>query len=616
MYANMTESAVHYRIHPSHPEAHLFSIQCVINEPDPLGQRLTMPAWIPGSYMIRDFARNVISLKAETNGLPLEVIKLDKSTWQCIPCDSPITLSYDVYAWDLSVRTAHLDQTHAYFNGTSVFLQVHGQENKPCSVDIQPPQGVEYQGWRVATAMQSLTAKPYGFGTYAAANYDELVDHPVEMGNFALATFEAGGIPHDIVITGQHRADMHRLCTDIQKICTTHINMFGELPAIARYVFLIMAVGEGYGGLEHRASTSLLCSRNDLPLATEEQVSENYRTFLGLCSHEYFHTWNVKRIKPAAFTPYDLSHETHTQQLWAFEGITSYYDDLALIRSGVINAQSYLELLGQTITRVWRGTGRFKQSVAESSFDTWTKFYKQDESAPNNIVSYYTKGSLIALALDQTIRQATAQQKSLDDLMRLLWQVYGKSGKGLGEKQIETLASELAGINLHEFFAKYLYDTEDLPLADLLTPLGIKFFLRPANNADDKGGKPASNGNDKPVTSLGARVVNDPGGACLSHVFDNGPAQTAGLAAGDVVVALNGIKVSKDNLEKTINTYLPGSEINIHAFRRDELMKFAVRLTEAPFDTCYLELDESASNQQKLNLQQWLHQINQTTGTR
>ena len=606
----MTDYAIQYRICPSHPEAHIFSISCVVNEPDPFGQRLSIPAWIPGSYMIRDFARNVISLKAEANGRPLEVVKLDKSTWQCAPCKTPITLSYDIYAWDLSVRTAHLDQTHAYFNGTSVFLQIEGQEDKACGVEIQPPHGVVYQKWRVATAMKPAMAKPYGFGLYEAANYDELIDHPVEMGNFTLATFKAGGIPHDLVITGQHRADLDRLCADLQKICTTHIKLFSELPAIERYVFLIMTVGEGYGGLEHRASTSLLCSRNDLPLAGEELVTENYRTFLGLCSHEYFHTWNVKRIKPAAFTPYDLSRETHTRQLWAFEGITAYYDDLVLVRSGVIDALSYLELLGQTMTRVWRGAGRFKQSVAESSFDSWTKFYKQDESAPNNIVSYYTKGSLIALALDQTIRQATNQQKSLDDLMHLLWQKYGKSGRGLAEKEIESLASHLAGIDLNDFFAKYLYGTEDLPLADLLKPLGIKFCLRPASNADDKGGKPTENSSDKPVTSLGARVVNDPSGASLSHVFDKGPAQMAGLAAGDVVVALNGIKVSKDNLEKTVNTYPAGSEINIHAFRRDELMEFTVQLNEAPFDTCYLEINESASAEQKRNRQLWLQLTN------
>ena len=239
--------------------------------------------------MIRDFAKNVISLDAEANGQRLELEKLDKSTWQCAPCTEPITLTYEVYAWDLSVRTAHLDTSHAYFNGTSVFLRVHGKEDKRCSIDILPPEGDSYADWRVATAMSLLKAELYGFGLYQAENYDELVDHPVEMGTFTLATFEAGGIPHDIAITGQHRADVNRLCKDLEKICNTHISLFGELPTIKRYVFLIMAVGDGYGGLEHRASTSLLCSRNDLPLDGEDVVTDGYRTLLGLCSHEYFH---------------------------------------------------------------------------------------------------------------------------------------------------------------------------------------------------------------------------------------------------------------------------------------------------------------------------------------
>ena len=606
----MPEYPVQYQIYPLQPEAHLFHVSCLILQPDPLGQRVSLPAWIPGSYMIRDFAKNIVALKAEANGQPLKIIKLDKSTWQCAPTDQPVKLIYQVYAWDLSVRAAHLDQSHAYFNGSSVFLQVHGQENNACQVDIQPPAGNDYQTWRVATAMQSAGAKPHGFGLYQAANYDELIDHPVEMGNFSLASFEVTGIPHDIVITGQHRAAMDHLCTDLQKICSTHVSLFGELPPLERYVFLVMAVGEGYGGLEHRASTSLLCSRNDLPLVGEQTISENYRTFLGLCSHEYFHTWNVKRIKPAAFIPYDLSRETHTRQLWAFEGITSYYDDLALIRSGVIDPPSYLELLGQTITRVWRGNGRWKQSVADSSFDSWTKFYKQDESAPNNIVSYYTKGSLIALALDLTIRQATAQQRSLDDLMRLLWQDYGKTGIGLTEGEIEMLAGQIAGTSLSGFFEQYLYGLEDLPLDRLLESVGINFCLRAAINADDKGGKPAENTSNRPVVTLGARVIADSAGACLSHVFDHGPAQTAGLSANDVVVALNGIKVNKDSLEKTITTYSPGSEVKIHAFRRDELKEFVVQLTAAPEDTCYLQISDSASEQQNINRHNWLQQSN------
>jgi len=325
-------------------------------------------------------------------------------------------------------------------------------------------------------------------------------------------------------------------------------------------------------------------------------------------------TWNIIRVKHAAFIPYDLSQEINTEQLCVFEGITSYYDDLALLRSGIIEPASYLELLGQTITRVWRGEGRFKQSVAASSFDTWTKFYKQDESAPNNIVSYYTKGSLIALALDLLIRQATDSQKSLDDLMRLLWQEYGKPGKGLAEKKIEKLLSDLAGQNLTDFFSNYLYGTHDLPLAELLKTVGIDFQLRAAGSVDDKGGKPADNPGNKPVVNLGARVTADPAGALLTHVFDNGPAQRAGLSAGDIVMALDGIRTNKDNLEKSINTYQINDEVTIHAFRRDELSEFSLVLTEAPFDTCYLEINDSALTQQATARQNWLHQPQSPSG--
>lgn len=556
--------------------------------------------------MIRDFARNVVSIKAESAGHSIEITKVDTNTWQCEPCSGPLTVAYQVYAWDLSVRAAHLDTTHAFFNGTSVFLLVHGQEDKPCQVEILPPSGDAYTQWRVATAMQTAGAKLYGFGLYQAGNYDELVDHPVEIGDFTLANFEAGGIPHDIVITGRHRTDLSRLCHDLQTICNSHIHLFGELPDIKRYVFLIMAVGQGYGGLEHRSSTSLLCSRNDLPLPGIEKVTEEYRTFLGLCSHEYFHTWNVKQIKPAAFVPYDLLHENHTRQLWAFEGITSYYDDLALVRSGIIEPDSYLELLGQVITRVWRGQGRFKQSVAESSFDTWTKFYKQDESAPNNIVSYYTKGSLIALALDLTIRLATQNKYSLDDLMRRLWQQFGKTDQGVTEKEIEALARNLVGQDLSDFFNRYLYGAEDPPLKELLAEFGIIFNLRPASTADDKGGKPADSEAAHPITGLGARLDTENCGVRLVNVYDNGPAQLAGLSAGDIIFACNNIKVDKTSLEKLINTSPPGSQIMMHAFRRDELHTFNVVLQIAPDDTCYLEINNSAPSSKRQFRQQWL----------
>lgn len=596
-------ASVHYDVFPKDPAAHIFEVRCTVASPDPEGQVVSLPAWIPGSYMIRDFAKNVVRLSARAGDRPVATTKLDKASWRCAPCTGALNLVYEVYAWELSVRAAHLDQTHAYFNGTSLFLKVHGREADPCTVDIRPPDGAAYAEWRVATTLPRAGAEDFGFGRYRAADYDELVDHPVEIGQLALAGFEAGGVPHHVAIYGRQRADLDRLTTDLQRICETHIGLFGELPPMERYLFLVTAVGDAYGGLEHRSSCSLICRRDDLPRAGQDTVSEGYRTFLGLCSHEYFHTWNVKRIKPEVFMPYDLERENYTRQLWAFEGFTSYYDDLGLLRCGLIDLNSYLELLGQTATRVWRSAGRLKQSVADSSLEAWTKFYRQDENAPNAIVSYYTKGAVVALALDHTLRRVSGGERSLDDLMRLLWARYGRPGKGVPEGAIETLVDELAGRDMSDFFSRYVYGTEDPPLAELLAEVGIEFGLRPAEGGDDKGGRPARN--TKPRAVLGARAGN--GEAVLSQVFDGGPAQTAGLAAGDVVIAIDGLRVNGAGLEKSVASYAPGTTVEVHAFRRDELMRFAVRLEAAPADTCVFTPFPEAAAEALARRRAWTH---------
>lgn len=603
----MTEfPSVRYKIVPSDPAAHLFRVTCVIVDPDPTGQVVSLPAWIPGSYMIRDFAKNVVWLRARCGDSEVVVDKVDKQTWRCASCDGGLVIEYEVYAWDLSVRAAHLDQTHGYFNGTSLFVRVQGRDQEPCLLEIRQPAGDQYRRWRVATALPAAGAEPYGFGTYAAADYDELIDHPVEMGEFSLATFEAGGVPHDIVVTGRHRADLERMCRDFKNVCAQHIALFGDLPPMQRYVFLIMAVGEGYGGLEHRASCSLLCSRNNLPRVGRAGVSDDYRELLGLVSHEYFHTWNVKRIKPAAFVPYDLDRENYTRQLWAFEGVTSYYDDLGLARAGLIEAKSYLELLGQTITRVQRGSGRLKQSIADSSFDAWTKFYKQDENAPNAIVSYYTKGALVALALDLTIRRDTGGNKSLDDVMRALWHRYGKSGRGVPEGAIEQLADEVTGLHLASFFDRALRGTDDLDLTPLLSELGVELRLRPADSAKDKGGRPSDSKRERPLLVLGVRLNGVGDRAQLAQVLDGGGAQAAGLAAGDAVIAIDGIRVDAKNLEAMLQTYEAGDCVRVHAFRRDELLEFEVELRAAPADTCFLELSPEVSAEARQRQASWL----------
>lgn len=587
-------AAVCYRIGASRPEAHLFEVELTVVNPAPDGQRLTLPNWIPGSYMIRDFSRHVGTVRGtDSDGRPVAVRKLAKSEWQCDPVKGPLILTYEVYAWDLSVRGAHLDQTHGFFNGTSVFLAVAGQEQEPHEVSIEQPAGVA--GWRVATSLPRLGAAPLGFGTYHAESYDALIDHPVEMGTFTHATFTACGVEHEVAITGRHRTDIDRLVRDLERICTAQIRFFGEPAPFSRYVFLVTAVGSGYGGLEHRSSTALLCSRDDLPAAGEPEANpgDRYRTFLGLCSHEYFHSWNVKRIKPAVFMPYDLRAETHTSLLWAFEGITSYYDDLFLVRAGLISPQAYLELLAQQITRHLRTPGRFRQSVSESSLDAWSKYYRQDENSPNAIVSYYVKGALVALSLDLLLRQKSGDRMSLDTLMRRLWREFGQAGVGVSDGDIQRLATELCGDSLETFWRNALEGTDELPLEGLLAERGVQWSLRAAEGASDAGGKPAGDGAAKP--SLGIKVQQAEGGAQLQFVFAEGPAQRAGLSAGDLVIAVDGLRVSAVSLEKAVSARRPGEVLEVHAFRRDELMQFRVTVGEAPLDTCVLQLPADAS---------------------
>ncbi|HEV3106025.1 MAG TPA: PDZ domain-containing protein [Trinickia sp.] len=589
---------IRYAIVPKHPAAHIFEVTLTLADPDPAGQRFVLPTWIPGSYMVREFARNIVTLRAFNDaGRKVRIEKIDKQTWQAAPVKGgSLTLRYEVYAWDLSVRAAHLDDTTGFFNGTSVFLAALGHEDAPCVVEIQKPAGEAYREWRVATALtEARGTKRYGFGEYRAESYDELIDHPVTMGEFALATFKAHGVPHDIVIAGRTISlDMERLAADLKRICEAQIALFepkSKRAPVERYVFMTQAVSDGYGGLEHRASTALICNRTDLPVLGRAEMSEGYRTYLGLCSHEYFHTWNVKRIKPAAFAPYDLSRENYTSLLWLFEGFTSYYDDLMLVRSKVIGEADYFNLVGKTIGGVLRGSGRLKQSVAESSFDAWIKYYRQDENSPNAIVSYYQKGSLVALAFDLAIRASTDHRKSLDDVMRLLWQRYGRdfyNGKmaGVGEADVEALIAEATGVELGPLFDEAVRGTRDLPLDELLAPFGVtlepdagaaKVNNGKSSKTTENGRNGAQNGGNSGKPSLGVRVRG--GAECtLAAVHDGSAAQKAGLSAGDVLVAVDGLRVTGSNLDALLGRYLPGASVEIHAFRRDELRVARVKL--------------------------------------
>jgi predicted metalloprotease with PDZ domain len=582
---------IRYQIGSRLPASHYFDVSIGIPHPDPTGQALRLPNWIPGSYMIRDFARNLLDLRATGAGAKLEIQQIDKSNWRVEPCQGELTLSYRVYANDLSVRAAHLDHTHGYYNGSSVFLEVIGQSENACEVLIERPDADSYGDWRVATSLKPKQAEPYDFGLYEALDYDDLIDHPVEMGCFTRIAFEACAVPHDIILSGRFECDEVRLAADLKTICEHHIRFFGEPAPMDYYQFQVLVVGEGYGGLEHRASTSLVAKRDSLPKPGQHEIDDDYRDFLGLCSHEYFHTWNVKRIKPEVYRPYDLQNEVYTDLLWAFEGITSYYDDLALLRCGLIDEQSYLELFAQTLTRVQRGRGRQRQSAAESSFNTWTRFYKQDENAANAIVSYYAKGCLIAACIDLKMRALTAGEKSLDDVMRRLWQNFLQDGRGVEREGIQRVISDVAGVDLGAFLEQMIYGTDDLPLTSLLTAAGIDVEQRVAKNAQEKGGKAATG--KLPAVDLGGVLKDDENGLAILRLAEGGALQDAGLSAGDVIIAIDGLKLNLAKLESRLQRAATGDVLQLHAFRRDELNQFDVCLQAAKEDTFVLAVADA-----------------------
>ena len=569
--------SVRYSLEVFRPEAHLYRVTLTVPS-DGVALRFALPAWIPGSYLIRDFARHVVRIEARAGQRPVKLSKLDKHTWEAPAVRGEITLDYEVYAWDLSVRAAHLDRSHGFFNGTSVFLRVLGREDWPCELDLRAPADPELADWRVATALTGARgaggARRYGFGRYVAQDYDELIDHPVEMGRFALGHFDAGGATHDVAVTGTvPNLDLPRLCRDLAQVCAAQVRLFeprSRRAPVDRYVFLVTAVGDGYGGLEHRASTALLCSRRDLPTKTLEAPDEAYRGFLGLASHEYFHTWNVKRIKPAAFVPYPLDRECHTGLLWIFEGFTSYYDDLMLARSGLLSHAQYLQHLGKTVQEVMRAPSRLRQSVAQSSFDAWTKYYRPDENTPNEVVSYYAKGALVAFCLDMRLRAATGGKRSLDDVMRHLWRTLGREfyqgrPRGLAEDAFVDAARAATGVDLKRDVADFAYSTKPLPLAEAFGTAGCVLAATPASLQAELGIKPKSQGSE----------------LVIGTAYDGAAAMQAGLSAGDALVAIDGLRIDAKNLGEVLGRYRPGETVRVHAFRRDELREYSVRLGHA-----------------------------------
>lgn len=556
---------LHYQIEFDDYRQHLIHVTLrFVADPT---QVLSLPTWIPGSYLIREFSKHIESVRAyDEEGRLLEIQKFEKNKWRLFNTDHElITVEYDVYAYDLSVRGAYVDQTRLYVNPACACLGLEGQEDKAVEVELFLPD--ELKHFQLATGMASKSLVKGRF-TLKAKNYAELIDAPFELAEQTRFGFEANGIPHEFVVSGKHAMNAARMQQDIEKICATEISMFGSAP-FSNYTFMTMATANSYGGLEHPNSTSLISPREDLPKANEpEEPSEDYQRFLGLCSHEYFHSWLVKFIRPENFVNYDLNKEGYTSLLWIFEGFTSYYDDLILLRSGVISQASYIKLLKTQIDRYLQNPGRFVQSVSESSFDAWVKFYRQDENSNNAGTSYYNKGCLVALCLDLGLR---LRGSSLDALMRKLYE-NAQKGIQVHERTIVELCNELTGDNWIEQINHLINTTDELPLDQLFPEFGLSYSLK----------------NDKSLP-LGLKLVNKPEGVLVQSARRDGAAAEAGLSAHDVIIAIDGLKATVKLVEK----YAKQEGIySILAFRRDELMSFDVKAAGSELTEVELKVED------------------------
>lgn len=557
---------IHYRLDFS--RAHMRYIGVCLSLPPSSaasctkGWQLSLPAWIPGSYLIRDFAKHLVGMTARTvSGESVGITPLDQQTWQLPPCDDAIEVRYDVYCADFSVRTAHVDPDHAFFNGSSVFLRVHGLEHQSHAVRLESTGAPAH--WRVATTMPEVAVDDRGFGDYRADDYETLIDFPVEMGVFELVRWVSAGVPHRMVFSNPHpKADFARIAADVSRICSTEIDFFGEAP-FAHYLFLVALDRQGFGGLEHRDSTALIFPRDDLPLMGETDVTPAYQRFLSLCAHEYFHAWHVKRIRPAAFTQLPLARPAHTRLLWLFEGFTSYFDDWMVRRAGLISETAYLDALAQTINRAVRGKGWSRQTLEESSFYAWTRFYQQDENAVNAIVSYYTRGALVALMLDLQLR---LHGGSLAKVMRAIWREFGAKPLPEGDL-IERFIERIAESSLGDFFERALRSAEPLDFTSLLADFGVRTepVAEPVLSSADIG---AIIGGD------------DPRVAKVQVVFEDRPAALAGLVAGDEIVAVDGLAISGADWGHRVRRYQAGDELKLTGFRQGRLQHWTLVLNE------------------------------------
>ena len=572
---------------------------------------LRLPSWIPGSYMIRDFAQHLHREEAFTTKQQRVVLtKQSKNTWLLAPCADECIVSYAVFANDLSIRSAFINDQYAFMNGTCIFLQALDadeqgnvlnetgiQDAQPYHVHIMQNAYLQQKKWKISTSMEEVKHRPLDsavlMGEYQSSDYAELIDHPFVIGHLSEQSFMVGNTQFTMMFTEETQLDQTILMTDIQKICEHHFALFGAIP-FAQYIFQTLVAKSGYGGLEHKNSTALLYPRAELN-NTDPSKREGYETFLSLCAHELFHAWHVKRIQPACLQSPTLSEEIYTPQLWIYEGVTSFYDDASLLRAGVIEKSAYLKILGQNITRLLRNPGRLDQSIAASSFDAWTKFYKQTPTSTHFITSYYNKGGIVALCLDIVLQQLSQGKTNLDHVMAKLWDEYGATCIGTQDDVIETLCNTHFGLDVRGFIQQATATSMDLPLSSLLQEIGLDVTMRATSAASDKGGVSAKT---TIKYAFGAVFSKLDLGVKIQSVFEGSPAHDAGCLPGDRVLAIAGWEVAMDSLHGILDSVNMGqtefvSSVPVTVLRDGRVLTLVLPIRDAIPDTAEVHIVDS-----------------------
>ncbi|QHL89325.1 PDZ domain-containing protein [Nibribacter ruber] len=559
------------------PHTHYFEVEMRLSGFNKKTVDLKMPTWAPGSYLIREFAKNVEGFEALNGGTKVPATKINKNTWRVSTKGKDLTVRYKVYAYEVSVRTSFLDASHGYINGTSVFLYPDGQVNLPSTVTIVP-----FNGWtKVSTGLPSVAGKEF---TYQAADYDILADSPFEIGNHEIFTFTTNGVPHEVAMYGDANYDAKRLMADMQKVTEEAVKVFGELP-VKRYVFIVQNLQNGGGGLEHLNSTTLQATRSTY--GTER----GYEGFLNLVAHEYFHLWNVKRLRPIALGPFNYDQENYTNMLWVSEGFTSYYADLIVKRSGYTTVKEFLDDMAAGITSAENSPGNKAMSAAESSFNAWIKQYRPDENSYNTFLSYYSKGAILGMLLDLEIRKSTNGAKGLDDAMDGLYdEYYKKKGRGYTDNEFQEGMEKAAGHSLNSFFQKYAYGVETPDYNAYFATVGVQLVDVNKDSND-------------PL--LGAGISMTSGKPVVTSVTRNGSAWQGGLNVQDEIIGMNGYRVTED-INKIIPSYAVGDVVELVVSRGGQLMILPIKLLKNQTVKYQAQMLPNATEAQKKQLQAWL----------